>query len=134
MPSIRHVKGDEEGSADAHRRGDAKTDDKGKPVWRRATVKGNVRVKAYGDVDELNSTIGVVRALMRSWSKNIHLPIDGKRRYAGCRYVSVVGVRRASGSDSRTVPEPSSRRIGCLDPLDVKERMACQAPLAAGLG
>ena len=104
------------------------------PFGRRATVKGNVRVEAYGDVDELNSTIGVVRALMRSWSKNIHLPIDGKRRYAGCRYVSVVGVRRASGSDSRTVPEPSSRRIGCLDPLDVKERMACQAPLAAGLG
>ncbi|TKB59051.1 MAG: ATP:cob(I)alamin adenosyltransferase [Nitrospira sp.] len=29
---------------------------------RRATVKGNVRVEAYGDVDELNSTIGVVRA------------------------------------------------------------------------
>lgn len=32
------------------------------PFGRRATVKGNVRVKAYGDVDELNSTIGVVRA------------------------------------------------------------------------
>ncbi len=74
---------------------------------RRATVKGNVRVEADGDVDELNSTIGVVRALMRSWSKIIHLPIDGKRNYAGCRYVCVVGVRRASGSDSRTVPEPS---------------------------
>lgn len=32
------------------------------PFGRRATVKGNVRVEAYGDVDELNSTIGVVRA------------------------------------------------------------------------
>ena len=62
MPSIRHVKVDEEGSADAHHRGYAKTGDKGKPVWPAATVKGNVRVKAYGDVDELNSTIEVVRA------------------------------------------------------------------------
>lgn len=32
------------------------------PFGRRATVKGNVRVEAYGDVDELNSTIGGVRA------------------------------------------------------------------------
>ncbi len=32
------------------------------PFGRRATVTGNVRVEAYVDVDELNSTIGVVRA------------------------------------------------------------------------
>ena len=32
------------------------------PFGLRATVKGNVRVEAYGNVDELNPTIGVVRA------------------------------------------------------------------------
>ena len=70
MPSIRHVKGDEEGSADAHHKGNTKTGDKGKPVWPGATVKDNVRVEADGDVDELNSTIGVVWAFNAELVKN----------------------------------------------------------------
>lgn len=40
MPSIRHVKVDEEGSADAHHRGYAKTGDKGKPVWPAGNSEG----------------------------------------------------------------------------------------------
>jgi cob(I)alamin adenosyltransferase len=42
----------------------------GQQVW-----KDSVRVEAYGDVDELNSTIGVSGRLMRSWSEFIRLLI-----------------------------------------------------------
>ena len=54
-----------------------KTGDKGKTrlaggqqVW-----KDSLRVEAYGDVDELNSTSGSPGRLMRSWSGFILLPI-----------------------------------------------------------
>jgi hypothetical protein len=50
----------------------------GQQVW-----KDSVRVEAYGDVDELNSTIGVVSADGMVWGSYIHGcstgPVFGER-------------------------------------------------------
>ena len=99
-----------------------KTGDKGKTrlaggqqVW-----KDNVRVEAYGDVDELNSTIGVVRAF-NAESVGIHPSADRleeELRWVQNKLFNVGGLlATAPGQTFKNMPAVTARDVTRLEKL-----------------